>query len=87
MNFILETQESALTVPASAVAGRNGEPHIFLVRDGMAKLQIVETGIERDGRLAVSFPWNGTDPVVITNIGGLRDGTPLYAVEVEEALK
>ncbi|MDA3948849.1 MAG: efflux RND transporter periplasmic adaptor subunit [Spirochaeta sp.] len=79
-DFIVERRESALAVPVRALADRDGSPHLFTVVDEVAHRHDVTAGITQGGWIAVSFDWNGTDPVAVTNLNGLRDGAPVYAV-------
>lgn len=87
VNFILDSLEDALTLPVSAIVSGSPTPHIFIVRDGHAVKVPVETGLENRGRVAVRFPWNGSDQVAISNLGGLEDGTPVFTVDAEEAVE
>ncbi|MFW5643550.1 MAG: efflux RND transporter periplasmic adaptor subunit [Alkalispirochaeta sp.] len=82
-DFIVERRESALAVPVRSLADRDGSPHIFTVSGEAARRHDVTVGISQNGWIAVSFDWNETDPVAITNLNGLRDGAPVYAVTAE----
>lgn len=82
-DFIVERRESALAVPARALADRDGRPHLFTVVDEVAHRHDVTVGISQNGWIAVSFDWNGSDPVAVTNLNGLQDGAPVYAVTAE----
>jgi membrane fusion protein (multidrug efflux system) len=84
VTFITASRRNALTLPAGAVAERNGDPHIFLVRDGRAFRQAVKPGIESRGRIVVDFPWNGLDKAVVSNLRALTDGTEVFAVDAGE---
>jgi len=81
--FLLRSQKHAVTVPVQAVVDRDSSPHLFLITDGKAVSQSVTVGIAQRGRVAVDFPWNGSDRVATTNLGSLTDGTVVYAVEVK----
>jgi len=79
VTFVTAARKGALTLPSPAVADRNRDPHIFLVRDGRAHRQTVEAGIESRGRIVVDFPWNGLDKVVVSDPGALADGVEVFA--------
>lgn len=81
--FILNRRESALAVPSRAVADPGGTPHVFLVHEETAYRRDVEMGITQGGWTAVRFEWNGTTPVAVTNLTGLSDELPVYAVAGE----
>ncbi len=82
--FIMESKKDVITVPVNAVAGKDTDPHIFLVSQNTAKRQKVQVGIEQQGWIEVDFPWNGEDWVAVTNLGSLEDGARVFAVKQEE---
>ncbi len=84
VNIILESASGIQAVPLNAVADRGNNPHIFLIQQDTARKQAVQLGIEKNGWIEVSFPWNGKDPVASSNLGSLEDGSPVFAVEMEE---
>lgn len=81
VDFILREALGVLAVPTTALAGQNS---IFLIRDNRAWSQSVQTGIEQDGRVQVSFAWNGQDAVAVSNLASLRDSTWVYPVPIQE---
>lgn len=83
VDFILASRPDRLTVPVEAVFGQNGDRAVFLVREDRAVYQTVTTGIAQDGRIEVAFPWNGEDPVAVSNLSRLADGVAVFAVEAE----
>lgn len=83
VQFILESHEDALTVPSSAVVSEKTSSYVYLVNGEFAKKVTVEKGIEREGRIVVDFPWNGQDKVAVSNLGSLREGARVFAVEAE----
>ncbi len=84
LTFVLNTAREAVAVPVEAIADRDNQPHIFLIRDGKAYRQDVSPGIQEGNLVAVDFPYNGTDLVAITNLGLLKDSIPVFAVQTEE---
>lgn len=84
VQFILKSSRQVVTVPLNAIADRNGEPHIFLIRDQQAVHQAVQLGIEKDGWIETSFSWNGNDLVAVSNLGSLRAGSPVFPVLARE---
>ena len=87
VTFVLESFPGTLTLPVEAVADKTSDPHIFLIRDGAALREPVRPGIESGGRIAVDFPWNGTDRAAVSNLEVLRDGDPVFPVEIREDMK
>ncbi len=84
VNFILQKSGSALALPVNAIADRDTRPHIYLIRDDRAIRQPVEIGIEQDGWIEVTFAWNGSDAVAISNLSSLKDGVPVFSVPAGE---
>jgi len=84
INFILKVSEGAIALPLNAIADRDNNPHIFLIKDERAIQQPVKLGLEQDGWIEVSFPWNGKDAVAISNLGSLADSIPVFSVPVKE---
>ncbi len=82
--FVLKSAPNALAVPVDAIADRDVQPHIFLVREGKAFRQEVTVGIQQGNLVQVDFPYNGQDEVAVTNLGLLKDGIPVFTVETGE---
>lgn len=85
VQFVLKSSQGAVTVPLNAIADRDREPHVFIIRDQMAFRQPVELGIEKNGWIETSFSWNGEDLVAVSNLGSLQDSILVFTVLVEEA--
>jgi len=83
--FILERSEATVAVPVRAIAGRDRNPYLFVISDGVARKHEVTLGVTEGGWVAAGFAWNGVDPVAITNVSGLRDGARVFAVPAEGA--
>ncbi|MFW5695524.1 MAG: efflux RND transporter periplasmic adaptor subunit [Alkalispirochaeta sp.] len=83
VEFILNRRDTALAVPTRAVADPNGTPHIFVVRDDTAYRHDVDVGITEGAWTAVSFDWDGSSAVALTNLAGLQHEQPVYAVATE----
>jgi RND family efflux transporter MFP subunit len=84
VEFVLKASQGVMTVPVNAIADRDGDPIVFVIRDQQAFRQNVVLGIEKDGWIEASFPWNGEDLVAVSNLGSLKDGLPVFTVLVEE---
>jgi hypothetical protein len=69
---------SPLAVPAAAIATGSGDPHVFVVEDGEARLQRVETGTQIGDQIEVRGLAAGTR-VVIRPPPGLSDGRAITA--------
>lgn len=83
VNFVAQSSEQALTVPASAILNRDSSPAIYLVKDSLSILTPVKIGMQQLGFVSVEFDWNGKDYVVVSNVSSLADGTQVYPVYVE----
>lgn len=87
MDFVLKSSLNCVALPVEAISQEGGRPHIFLIIQNIAKKQRVTVGIEQEGLVEVTFPWNGKDLVAISNLSSLSDGTPVFPVEAKEVRK
>jgi RND family efflux transporter MFP subunit len=73
--LLLATGSSiAVAVPREAVLRRGQLELVFVVESGTARLRLVRTGRERDGRLEIASGLSGEEKVVIAGAGDLVDG-------------
>lgn len=84
VEFVLKASQGVVIVPVNAVVSRDRNPIIFVIRDQKALRQSVVLGIENDGWIEASFPWNGEDLIAVSNLGSLKDSISVFAVLVEE---
>lgn len=67
------------TVPREAVKTDGTVRRLFLARDGQAFEVVVQTGVEKDGRIAVLEPLQAGEKVILAPPPGLRDGSSITA--------
>jgi membrane fusion protein, multidrug efflux system len=72
---LLAGEEDQPTVPASSVRADGTVRRIYLAREGSAYELVVQTGVEKDGRIAVLEALTNGDKVILKPPPGLRDGT------------
>jgi membrane fusion protein, multidrug efflux system len=70
----------AVTVPASALVRHGQLESVFVVDSGTARLRLVRSGRDRDGRVEISSGLSGGEKVALAASAGLVDGQ-----RVEEA--
>lgn len=70
-------EEEQPTVPISAIKVEGTVRRLFLARNGQAFEVVVQTGVEKDGRIAVLEPLAAGDKVILTPPPGLRDGSSI----------
>jgi HlyD family secretion protein len=63
-----------VTIPAEALATRDGRAVVFLVRDGRAHLYPVVKGLERQGQVVIKEGLSGGETLVVNPPETLRDG-------------
>lgn len=85
VSFLIRSKDSTLAVPADAIADREGDPHVFLLRNGRAYRQDVQPGIEDGDWVEVALAWNGSDAVAVSNLGSLKDDVAVFPVRRGEA--
>lgn len=65
------------TVPVSAIKVDGTVRRLFLARNGQAFEVVVQTGVEKDGRIAVLEPLAAGEKVILAPPPGLRDGSSI----------
>lgn len=68
---------SAFMVPENAVLPFGQMERIFLVRDRVARLQLVKTGLRHDGLVEILAGVSAGDQVIVSGHEHLRDGQPV----------
>lgn len=82
--IVVGTMEDLLIVPESAVAMRDGEPLLFVLRHGKTdyvEMVSVELGIRRNRNVAVFGPVSETDLLVFEGNAFLEDGQQVEVIE------
>jgi len=87
VDFVLKSSLNCVALPVEAIFREDGRSQIFVIQQAAAKKQLVTVGIEQEGFVEVTFPWNGKDLVAVSNLSSLSDGTPVFPVEVQEVRK
>ncbi len=70
-------EEQQPTVPVEAVKSDGAVRRIYLAKDGAAFEMVVQTGVEKDGRVAVLEPLADSERVIVKPPPGLRDGSAI----------
>jgi membrane fusion protein, multidrug efflux system len=65
------------TVPLSAIKVEGTVRRLYLARNGQAFEVVVQTGVEKDGRIAVLEPLTAGEKVILAPPPGLRDGSSI----------
>jgi len=77
-SFVLESRLDALVLPGGLIlTGADGEPHVFVIEDGVARRRVVRLGLDDGVRVEVL---EGLAPGEAVASGGrerLRDGAPV----------
>ena len=69
-----DTRANALVVPRNAVIDLEGKRGVFVAADQVAAFRVIEVGVEEDQRVEVLSGVTGSDKVITTGAGALRDG-------------
>lgn len=70
-----------LIVPSAAVVENNGENHLFVIEDGVAKKTTVLTGLRNDTEIEILKGISDGETVAVTNANHLFDGMPVKIVK------
>jgi RND family efflux transporter MFP subunit len=69
------TSDKVMQIPEEALVFKDAKPAIFVVGDdNRAKIQMVETGTRRDGRVEILSGVSAGDRVAVAGAGYLKDG-------------
>lgn len=79
---LVETKERAVVVPEQSVVLRPAGKVVYLVSDGKARQQLVETGAKRDGVVEILNGLTGGETVALDGAGFLSDNA---AVSIQQA--
>ena len=74
-----EEHSDALVIPTAAVVEEDGESVVYVVTDGSAVRRLIQTGIRSGDTIEVLGGLNEHDEIVVTGLGGLRDGSRVLA--------
>jgi membrane fusion protein (multidrug efflux system) len=85
VGVLVDRREGTLLVPREAVVRRNQQASVFVVRDGTAVQQVVETGYATDSAIEILAGVRVGEPVVTLGQGSLRDGAAVRVVDAGAA--
>lgn len=71
----------AMAIPGKALLTGNGEPSVYVVEDGIAKLRPIKVGLSGDGMVEVLEGLSQEDLVVVSGQEFLNDGDSVKLVE------
>ena len=74
---LLIGEEEQVTVPTEAIKIDGTVRRMFLAREGQAHELVVQTGVQKDGRIAVLEPLRAGEKVIVKPPPGLRDGSAI----------
>lgn len=80
VNIRYDSREDVLLVARDAVVTQKDESTVFVVKDGLAMRQSVETGYVMDTEIEILNGLGEGDQVIVTGQGGLRDGAAVRVV-------
>ncbi|MDD4799319.1 MAG: efflux RND transporter periplasmic adaptor subunit, partial [Clostridia bacterium] len=77
--------KNAIIIPQEALVTIDGEKVVFVVKDGLAELRKVQTGIENDEMLQIKSGVAAGETVVTRGNASLRDGLQVEIRSDEQA--
>ena len=81
--FVLGQAQGALTVPVQAVQREREGRAVYVVDDRVARRRAIRELLQADGRVAIDGAVEPNDSVIVGDVVGLSDGTPVYPVREE----
>jgi multidrug efflux pump subunit AcrA (membrane-fusion protein) len=80
LRVVLETHDAALTVPKPAVLHSRNSKQVFVVKQGVAQLRSIETGLEDETRIEVLSGIEDGEDVIVVGQNTIRDGAKVRVV-------
>ena len=81
--LIAEKLTDVLIVPEKAIFNYQAAPHVYLIKDGRAVRQKIETGATNGYQTVVKSSLSEGDQIAATNLNDLQDKTKVYLSEQE----
>lgn len=81
VSLISEKLTEVLIVPEKAIFYYQAAPHVYLIKDGRAVRQKIETGASNGYQTVVSSSLSEKDQIAVTNLNDLQDKTKVYLSE------
>jgi len=83
VSLIAEEINNALVVPEKAIFNYQAAPHVYLIKDGRAVRQKIETGATNGYQTVVTSSLSEGDQIAVTNLNDLQDKTKVYLSDQE----
>jgi len=80
ISIVYDQHTNVLQIPRSAIIEEDGEKSVFVVNDGKAVRQIVQTGYSKRGMIEISDGLVDDDQVVVVGQIGLKDGADVTVI-------
>ena len=87
VNFTAESAEDTIVLPRNAVITKDDETYVYIVKGGVAKKVIVETGIEAGETIEITKGLKDGDDVVTKGQTYISDGEEVTVANAEETSK
>jgi len=81
--LIVEKLTDVLIVPEKAIFNYQAAPHVYLIKEGIAVRQRVETGASNGYQTVVTSSLSEGDQIAVSNLNDLQDRTKVYLSEQE----
>lgn len=78
--IVHDTRTDAVLVPRASVVTEDAKANVFVVRDGMAQRQIVETGYITNGSIEIRDGIKAGDAVITVGQSSLKDGARVAVI-------
>lgn len=82
---LLERREAAPSLPRRAVFELEGQAYVYVLREGKARREAVEIGLEGGERVEIASPLSPELPV-LADAGGITEGLAVKAADAGDAL-
>lgn len=82
ISIVYDSRSNVLQIPRSAVIEETGNSYVFIVRDGVASRQLIETGFTDGGNIEIVDGVSDDDEVVFVGHVNLKDGAKVNVISL-----
>jgi len=80
LHVVLERHEGVLIIPKQAILYSRGQKQVFTVKEDVAHLTEIETGLEDETRVEALSGVRAGDPIIVVGQNTIRDGAKVRVV-------
>ncbi|MBR0031648.1 MAG: efflux RND transporter periplasmic adaptor subunit [Treponema sp.] len=84
VKLITESVQNAIVIPSNAILTRDGKTYVFVVKNGIAYQESVESGISIDNKTEITKGLSSGDEIIIKGQALLNDGVKVNVISTSK---